>query len=1235
MLRKPIFTIFFLALTSFTWGQEQLSVENVGTMWTHFSPDSKYLLGVGTNQHSLYDLNRGRLIRELNFSMNSFKGVGDGHIVLIKSQIIAELGTTVDTIQTLDFEGNTIGQLVPNRPEVYFNTDYSFLAVPALHIDTLYMQLEKTQNRLSAELYRMLDQRDEVYDQWRASPEGKKHLKMSDDVRQKIKNLYEAKKSKVAILSLPEFEVLKIIETELESLDNVDFHANEALIYVRGEKNKLQVIDINSGAIVQRYQLPAHLSFVYASPFSPDGKKVLVNDEKSTAIYELGVWDKPIVKNLPLPLVLQAFTDNSRYLGFMKLPDNGASTKLQIVDLTTGNEVFTKPVADFKFHPNSKWVIISNYNTSQIIDFTRKNDHHIFTQKSPAFIVRPTLSPDGRKVIYLEYGGTLKIQSLDELLGKKEKRENVEFTRIEQVHFLPNGALWLNTRDQVAKSIFLDDVSKWDPIPWLKGGCYLNEQKTLLAKPDLPSKAIVVHDADDGKERVRFTIPDAEQVSLLKFSPFNKYLVAYCFKYTDINLAKGYSYLKVFDLERQEFIRDIPIFFAWPSIIFGAEDHLLLIPAAKNRKRSNYRNKPNNYFAGSSATDGLLMQLVDLRSAKVLYDVNSINPMQGMVNLRNNKLLYYPQMTDEGKYAPKIVLYDLSQNGVATTTIPFKSDHQGYYHVNRVLFTANPNEVVLLIVENKDIYNTQKNKLIVELFNVQTYQRKVLAKATEDVHGYNYIISDDLRYYLYLTASGIMQVFDLQKTKLIAELYTTTNGMVIRTPDNYYLGDKTALDILQFSRDGRSYPARQFDLKYNRPDIVLSRFPESDPALIEAYRRAYEKRLQKMGFALPEEGEDFHLPELKITNDDIPGTTDKSQFALKIHAQDDKYQLDRINVWINDIPVFGKNGYSLKGQKINNFQQTFNLTLSPGNNRIQVSCFNGQGTESLLEEIDIDCQVPEKQPTLYLIALGAAEYKNPTMNLKYPTKDGRDLVKLFRSQHRAYQEVVVQEYYDGALNQEQLAAIKAELMKSKIEDKVILFYAGHGLVDAQLDYYLATSNTDFGNPQGNAIPYEMLEDLFDGIPARNRLLLIDACHSGEIDKETTQLIDKNAILTEGNVTFRSFGDKALAPKRLGFTNSLALMKELFVDLRRGTGATVISSASGVEFALEGDQWQNGVYTYSLLRGLEEMAADLNGDGEVMVSELQQYLSDEVSRLTEGHQRPTMRVENLLGDWRVW
>ena len=83
------------------------------------------------------------------------------------------------------------------------------------------------------------------------------------------------------------------------------------------------------------------------------------------------------------------------------------------------------------------------------------------------------------------------------------------------------------------------------------------------------------------------------------------------------------------------------------------------------------------------------------------------------------------------------------------------------------------------------------------------------------------------------------------------------------------------------------------------------------------------------------------------------------------------------------------------------------------------------------------------------------------------------------------------------------------------------------------------------------------------------------------------------------------------------------------------GAAVISISSGNKYSLEGDQWKNGVFTYALLTGLKNREADANRDQAVTVSELQSYVIDQVRKLTQGGQNPTVRRENLEHDFVVY
>ena len=66
---------------------------------------------------------------------------------------------------------------------------------------------------------------------------------------------------------------------------------------------------------------------------------------------------------------------------------------------------------------------------------------------------------------------------------------------------------------------------------------------------------------------------------------------------------------------------------------------------------------------------------------------------------------------------------------------------------------------------------------------------------------------------------------------------------------------------------------------------------------------------------------------------------------------------------------------------------------------------------------------------------------------------------------------------------------------------------------------MTNETINFSNPEENGIPYEEIENLLDGIPARQKILLLDACHSGEVDKEDLQVVNKAGenLLTKNTV----------------------------------------------------------------------------------------------------------------------
>ncbi len=521
---------------------------------------------------------------------------------------------------------------------------------------------------------------------------------------------------------------------------------------------------------------------------------------------------------------------------------------------------------------------------------------------------------------------------------------------------------------------------------------------------------------------------------------------------------------------------------------------------------------------------------------------------------------------------------------------------------------------------------TGGNDKFVKIWNYEDFKKN----EPEPVYSYRHdftsmhtSFTDDNKWIISAGIDGKIIIKDATDYTTIATLIgLNATDYVAITKDQYYAASKKGTRLIAFRQGNKVFPAEQFDLKYNRPDKVMEALGSTDTVLIRSYKNAYYKRVKKLGMDTASFREGFAVPIAGFANSDtINYTQTNSEINLRIKASDSIWKLDRFNIWINEVPLFGQRG--LRFQNRNNIDTTLKIKLTQGENRIETSVININGAESYREPLVVNYTPikPAKEKAVF-IGIGIDKFAQSEHNLQYSTKDIRDLSIKLKEKYGA--DIIIDTLFNENVTISNVKALKQKLQQTTENHKVIVAYSGHGLLSKEYDYYLSTYAVNFEKPEEGGLSYDDLENLLDSIPARKKLMLIDACHSGEVDKE--DLITLNA--TSDSLIK---GLKPVAYKKenqLGLKNSFELMQTLFVNVGKSTGATIISAASGTQFALERNDLKNGVFTYSILEAMKQHPT-------MKISELKKIVGERVEQLTKGMQKPTSRNETISVDWNMW
>jgi hypothetical protein len=445
--------------------------------------------------------------------------------------------------------------------------------------------------------------------------------------------------------------------------------------------------------------------------------------------------------------------------------------------------------------------------------------------------------------------------------------------------------------------------------------------------------------------------------------------------------------------------------------------------------------------------------------------------------------------------------------------------------------------------------------------------------------------------------------------------------------DSFYYSSHNLLPLLNVRTAQGSFAATQADIFLNKPHQVLKFLNLQGNELVRPYEMAYQKRLSQHA-----------LPNQTITNLLVANKTNEVKGAQQHYIHTEERNIDlpfviqssaglsTIKVILNGQPVSLYTGAEVK-KIVSNKKLPF--LLSSGENFVVIigESADGKQTDPVKYYYQYEPKV-YRAPKLFFFAAGVSDYKDSTYNLKYAAKDANDIFQAFR--YKVSDTIISEILTDKQVTRKNIERWASQIDKAGVDDIVILYFAGHGLLDAKNSFYYAVHDMDFQKPEKNGISYEALLKLLSKSASRKKILLLDACHSGAFDRSVAekviQPVANNDIKVVSNERSTIKGAKPVYSERQAFV----LMNQVFADLSADIGIDVIAASLGNSYALEQEDLQNGLFTYAMIRavGLGMAANGTDGTKTVNMEQVKRFINQEVTRLSRGEQVPSIRASSV-------
>ncbi|MFZ4768749.1 MAG: caspase family protein, partial [Ferruginibacter sp.] len=470
------------------------------------------------------------------------------------------------------------------------------------------------------------------------------------------------------------------------------------------------------------------------------------------------------------------------------------------------------------------------------------------------------------------------------------------------------------------------------------------------------------------------------------------------------------------------------------------------------------------------------------------------------------------------------------------------------------------------------------------------------------------------------------EYWDLKTETCLYRLYVLNEkDFFIETNNGYYYATPFALPSVCTVLNGNAIPSNLINTGLNRPDKVMQVLLGDNNPVYQQFAKAY------LPFAVKQE----KVPVLKEAATAPVILLSKAPANIISNASTNiSFQLQSFNaplksaaVYINNVKVWDSTFNAIQNANIQ-----LPVTLVDGENQLYLTC-NDASNQWALPIIKRSYFQSTKSSSFktYVITVGVSQYQDTSFNLVYAAKDAKDIIAAFRKATPNENLVT-----DSLLNQQatrtNLLALKQKLMQTKVEDKVIISFSGHGLLDSSRNFWFATHDMQFNKPAAKGFSFNEIENLLENIPARRKLILLDACNSGLADVAITDTSTSNANVV---VQYNNANKKGIELGNVTRNLTSEQIQYLFSAGSNNSGAEIIAATGGNAFAFESAQYNNGIFTYALLQALQSNNdADKNFNKMLSVKELKRFIYPMVEKLTRGQQRPIARFENPNYDWDV-